>query len=63
MDDPRKRSLAGLAFQITYVWVIKAVFHTNWLRAFIAWLLAMVIEVIILFLLSAVGLVALHSLV
>ncbi|WP_297498651.1 hypothetical protein [Thermococcus sp.] len=60
---PANMPLAWLAFLITYVWVIKAVFHTSWIKAFIAWIIAMVIEVIIAFLLSAIGLVVLHPMI
>ncbi|EEB73169.2 hypothetical protein [Thermococcus sp. AM4] len=46
-----------LAF-IAYLWVIKTVFNTGWLRAFVAWLLAVilaiVINAVILFAISAV---------
>jgi len=52
---PLNAVLAGLAFVITYVWVIKAVFNTSWLRAFVAWIIAMIIEGLIIGLLGALG--------
>jgi hypothetical protein len=47
--------LGWLAFVVTYVWVIKVVFHTDWLRAFLAWLIAIVVEVLVTALLSVAG--------
>lgn len=35
---------------IAYIWVIKVVFDTNWLRATLAFLMAIIIEVIVLWL-------------
>lgn len=47
--------LGWLAFMITYIWVIKVVFHTDWLRAFMAWLIAIVVEMFIAGLLALAG--------
>ncbi|WP_457742998.1 hypothetical protein [Thermococcus sp.] len=54
--------LGFLAFLIVYVWTIKAVFNTGWLRAFVALVIAVVIEIVVLMVLSAIGLVAIGSL-
>jgi len=54
--------LGFLAFLIVYVWTIKAVFNTGWIRVFIALVIAVVIEIIVLIALSAIGLVAIGSL-
>lgn len=35
---------------IAYIWVIKVVFDTDWLRATLAFLMAIIIEVIVLWL-------------
>jgi len=47
--------LGWLAFVVTYVWVIKVVFHTDWVRAFFAWLMAIVVELVIAGILGLVG--------
>ncbi|WP_297513149.1 hypothetical protein [Thermococcus sp.] len=52
---PMGIALGWLAFVVTYVWVIKVVFHTDWLRAFLAWLIAIVVELIMAGLLSVAG--------
>ena len=52
---PMGIALGWLAFMVTYVWVIKVVFHTDWLRAFLAWLIAIVVELIMAGLLSVAG--------
>ena len=52
-------SLGWLAFIVTYVWVIKVVFHTDWIRAFLAWLIAIVVELIIAGILGLMGIATL----
>lgn len=47
---------------ITEVWVIKVVFNTDWLRAFLAWLLSGVIVVLVLFILVILGLLTFGAL-
>ncbi|ASJ00685.1 hypothetical protein [Thermococcus gorgonarius] len=39
---------------IGYIWVIKAVFNTDWLRAFLAWLMTIVVVIITVFILAAI---------
>ncbi|WP_048058160.1 hypothetical protein [Pyrococcus yayanosii] len=45
--------LGPLMAFIAYVWVVKAIFSTGWLKAFIATILAIVIEIVTFFLLGA----------
>ncbi len=47
---------------ITELWVIKVVFNTDWLRAFLAWLLSGVIVVLVLFILVILGLLTFGAL-
>ncbi|MDV3103703.1 hypothetical protein [Thermococcus waiotapuensis] len=39
---------------IGYVWVIKAVFNTDWLKAFLAWLMTIVVVIITALILAAI---------
>ncbi|NJE55581.1 hypothetical protein E3E28_10210 [Thermococcus sp. 21S9] len=59
---PMGVALGWLAFMITYIWVIKVVFHTDWLRAFLAWLIAIVVEILIAGILSIAGIATLGML-
>ena len=52
----------GVAFVLTYIWVIKAIFDTDWLRAFLAWLMAIIIEAVVMGILVALGLVTMGAL-
>lgn len=56
---PMNVLLAVVAFILAYVWVIKTIFNTDWVRAFLAWILAAIIEVVVVGLLVLLGLVAL----
>lgn len=37
---------------IAYIWVIKTVFNTDWIKATIAWLMTIVIEILVVFVLA-----------
>jgi len=37
---------------IAYIWVIKTVFNTDWIKATIAWLMTIVVEIIVVFVLA-----------
>ncbi|ASJ09527.1 hypothetical protein A3L11_09905 [Thermococcus siculi] len=50
-----------LAF-LTNLWVIKTVFDTGWLKAFLAWILAAVIAAVVMMVLAALGLFTLGAL-
>ncbi|ACS33809.1 hypothetical protein [Thermococcus gammatolerans] len=39
---------------IGYIWVIKAVFNTTWLKAFLAWIMTIVVVIITAFVLGAI---------
>ncbi|NJE85796.1 hypothetical protein E3E23_08175 [Thermococcus sp. CX2] len=56
---PMNVLLAVVVFILAYVWVIKTIFNTDWIRAFLAWILAAIIEVVVVGLLVLLGLVAL----
>ena len=48
---------------IGFIWVIKAVFNTSWLRAFLAWIMTIVVVVITALILGAIfglSLLAVH---
>jgi len=62
VPGPLGLSLGWFAFVITYVWVIKVVFHTDWFRAFLAWLIAIVVELIIAGILGLMGVATLGML-
>ena len=51
--------LALLAFVLTYIWVIKVVFETDWVKATMAWLMAMVVELIVTGIFVLLGVVTL----
>lgn len=63
MAGPMGTALGWLAFVVTYVWVIKVVFHTSWIRAFFAWVLAIIVEVAVLIVLGVLGVAAFHLMV
>ncbi|ASJ11345.1 hypothetical protein A3L12_06985 [Thermococcus sp. P6] len=56
------RPLGVIASLITYIWVIKVVFNTDWFRAFMAWLVAGVIEGLVVLITVILGFVTLGSL-
>ncbi|WP_456367256.1 hypothetical protein [Thermococcus sp.] len=39
---------------IGYIWVIKVVFNTSWLRAFLAWIMTMVVTIVAVLVLGAI---------
>lgn len=41
------RILGPILAIIAYVWVIKAIFNTTWGKAFIAWLMAVIVQIIV----------------
>jgi len=54
--------LGPIAAFITNIWVIKAVFDTDWIRAFLAWLLSGIIAVLVMIVLAFLGLFTLGAL-
>ncbi|WP_297093418.1 hypothetical protein [Thermococcus sp.] len=54
--------LGPIAAFITNIWVIKAVFDTGWLRAFLAWVLAAVIAGLVMGILALLGIFTLGAL-
>ncbi|ASJ12834.1 hypothetical protein [Thermococcus thioreducens] len=44
------------------IWVIKAVFNTDWLRAFLAWLLSGIIAILVMGILALLGLFTIGAL-
>ncbi|WP_240911757.1 hypothetical protein [Thermococcus sp. M36] len=50
--------LAPVLALIAYLWVIKTVFDTDWLRAFLAWLLSAIIAGLVMVVLALVGMFA-----
>ncbi|WP_297464466.1 hypothetical protein [Thermococcus sp.] len=54
--------LAPILGLIANLWVIKTVFETGWLKAFLAWLLATIIAILVVGILAAIGLFALGTL-
>ncbi|ASJ07692.1 hypothetical protein A3L08_08945 [Thermococcus pacificus] len=54
--------LAPLLGFLANLWVIKTVFETGWLRAFLAWLLSAVMAAVIMMLLAAFGLFTIGAL-
>ena len=54
--------LGPLAVFITNLWVIKAVFDTDWIRAFLAWLLSAVIAALVVIILVLFGVLTLGAL-
>ena len=54
--------LAPLFGFLANLWVVKVVFDTGWLKAFLAWLLAAIIAAIVVGILAALGLFALGAL-
>jgi hypothetical protein len=54
--------LAPILAFLTDLWVIKVVFDTDWLRAFLAWLLSSIIAAVVVIILAALGLFTLGAL-
>ncbi len=54
--------LAPILAFLANLWVIKVVFDTGWLKAFLAWVLSSVIAAIVLIILAALGLFAVGTL-
>ena len=54
--------LAPLLGFLANLWVVKVVFDTGWLKAFLAWLIAAIIAGIVVGILAALGLFALGAL-
>ncbi|AEK74011.1 hypothetical protein GQS_10590 [Thermococcus sp. 4557] len=54
--------LGPIAAFITNLWVIKAVFDTGWLRAFLAWILSAVIAAIVMGILAFLGIFTIGAL-
>jgi hypothetical protein len=52
---PLNVPIAILAFFLTYIWTIKVVFRTSWVKAFLAWLMAVIIEWFVLLLFKGMG--------
>ncbi|WP_308686513.1 hypothetical protein [Thermococcus thermotolerans] len=54
--------LGSIAAFITSIWVIKAVFDTDWLRAFLAWLLSGIIAILVMGILALLGMFTIGAL-